>query len=120
MADYLPKFKPGQAITRSMTGTVVGGKLVTAAGVHAVAGSADWLGVASRDAVSGDRITVYQEGVQRLVANAAITIGVLVKADAAGTVIPWVSGTDNPALIVGLALEAAAGAASELDVKLSR
>jgi predicted RecA/RadA family phage recombinase len=45
-----PKFKPGQAITRAATATIVGGQLVTVAGAVAVADSVTWLGVATKNA----------------------------------------------------------------------
>lgn len=117
MADYLPKFKPGEAITRAITGTVTGGRIVTAAGIHAAAAATDWLGVASRDAVTGERITVYTDGVQRVVASGAIAIGSPVICGAAGTVVA--SATPPAGQQVGVALEAAADTA-ELDVKFSR
>src|SRR4051794_21368234 len=86
MGDYLPKYPEGDAFPLAITGAVTGGRLVTAAGVHAGANARDWLGVASRDAVNGDRITVYTGNVQRLIATGAITKGDLVVCAAAGTV----------------------------------
>lgn len=120
MGDYQPKFQPGQNPTRQMTGTVTGGQIVTVAGVVAGANASDWLGVASRDAVAGDRIVVHCDAIQRVVASAAIAAGATVKCAANGQVATWVSGTDAADLIVGKALEAAAGASSELDVKFIR
>lgn len=117
MGDYQPKFRPGEKLTRPMTGTVTGGRLVTVAGVTAGAGATDWLGVASKDAVTGDRITVHTDGVQRLIASGAITAGSPVICGAAGTVAA--SATPPAGQQVGVALEAAADTA-ELDVKLTR
>ena len=108
MADYRPKFKPGQAITRTLTGTVTGGRLVTVAGAHAAADSTTWLGVVDKDGVSGDVVGVYRGGVQYLVASAAISAGAPVKAAAAGKVVTYVDGTDAQLRLVGIALEAAA------------
>lgn len=120
MGDYQPSFRPGERITRPITGTVTGGRLVTVAGIHAAADSTTWLGVASRDAVSGDRIVVHTEGVQRLVAAAAIAAGDRVKCAAAGKVTPLAAGSDAYDRQVGIALEAAAADGDELDVKLIR
>ena len=120
MGDYAPKYRPGENLTRPLTGTVTGGQIVTVAGLVAGANATDWLGVASRDGVSGDRIVVHTDGVQRVVASAAIAAGASVKCAANGQVAAWVSGTDAADVIVGKALEAAAGAASELDVKFIR
>ena len=107
MGNYLPKYKPGEAISLDITGTVTGGRIVTAAGVHAAADSITFVGIASRDAVDGDRITVYRGGVQRVVASAAISVGGGVECAADGKVAPHVSGTDAPERRVGKALEAA-------------
>lgn len=125
MADYLPKFKPGTAITRVTSAAVTGGLLVSVSGSNTVATSAagdrSWLGVASRDATaSGQQIGVHCGGVQRLTASAAIAAGVLVKCAASGQVVTWVVGTDAAELAVGLTLEAAAGAASVIAVKMIR
>lgn len=126
MGDYLPKYKPGDAIPLNITATVTGGRLVTAAGAHAGANARDWLGVASRDAVNGDRITVYCEGVQRLIASGAITKGDLVVCAAAGAVsslaavtTPTAADVTNTRAIVGLALEDAVDTA-EVSVKMVR
>lgn len=119
MGDYQPKFKPGEAITRAITATVTGGRLVTVAGAQCAANAADWLGVASRDAVSGDRVTVYTEGVQRLTATGAIAAGARVKTAANGTVQTFTAGTDAADLLVGIALAAGVDG-GQLDVKLVR
>lgn len=120
MADYLPKFKPGEAISRVLTGTVTGGQLVTVAGAVAGAGAADWLGVAAFDGVSGDLIGVYSEGVQRLTAAAAITAGARVKCAAAGQVTTLTAGSDAYDTQVGIALEAASAQGDLIAVKMVR
>jgi hypothetical protein len=125
VADYLPKFKPGTAITRNVSAAVTGGQLVSVSGTGTVAPSAagdtGWLGVASRDALTvGQQTGVHCGGVQRLTASAAIAAGVLVKTAANGQIATWVVGTDAYQLAVGLSLEAAAGAASVISVKMTR
>jgi len=120
MADYLPKFREGDAITRAATATIVGGQLVTVAGAVAGADSTTWLGVADRDAVTGQDIGVYSGGVQYLTASAAIAAGDRVKCAAAGKVATLTAGTDAYDRLVGIALEAAAGDNSVLAVKMIR
>lgn len=120
MADYLPKFKPGQAITRQASAAVTGGQLVTVAGAPAAADSATWLGVASHDAESGDLVGVYCDGVQKLTASAAISAGARVKCAAAGKVATLTAGTDAYDRLVGIALEAAAADGDTILVKLVR
>ncbi len=116
MSDYLPKHKPGEAITLTATAVVAGGQVVTIAGAPAGADSVTWLGVASQDAAIGQRFGVYLGGVQRLTASAAIAAGALVKCAAAGQIVTHVDGTDATGRLVGIALEAAAGAASVIPV----
>lgn len=120
MPDYLPKFKPGEAISRVATATVLGGQLVTVAGAVAGANATDWLGVCAFDALSGGLIGVYTEGVQRLTAAGAITAGARVKCAAAGQVTTLTAGTDAYDTLVGIALEAATTAGDLIAVKLTR
>lgn len=118
MADYLPKFKPGQAVTFTASADVIGGRLVAITGNRTVgpagADSAAVVGVASRDAKSGERVTVFTRagGVHRLTALAAIAAGVKVSSAAAGKV-QTIGATTNP---IGLALEAAVNADDVIDV----
>jgi Uncharacterized conserved protein (DUF2190) len=92
MTDYIPKFKPGQAITLTASGTVTGGRLQAVTGVRTIADagadSAAVVGVAGVDGVSGDGITVFTRagGVHRLTAVAAIAAGALVVSAAGGKV----------------------------------
>lgn len=118
--DYLPKFKPGQAITRTATGTIVAGNMVTVAGAVAGADSTTWLGVAARDAVSSQTFGVYADGVQRVVASAAVAVGDRVKCAAAGKVAVLTAGSDAYDRLVGIALEAAAADGDVIAVKFSR
>jgi hypothetical protein len=119
VSDYLPKIIEGP-VTITATGTVTGGQLVTALGVTAPADSATWLGVASRDAISGVPFGVWVEGVQRLTAAGALAAGTLVKCAAAGQVTTWVAGTDGFEKFVGITLEAASGAGSIVATRMVR
>lgn len=118
MADYLPKFKPGQSVTFTASADVTGGRLVAVTGNRTVgpagADSAAVVGVAGFDAKAGERVTVFTRagGVHRLTASAAIAAGVKVSSAAAGT-IQTIGATTNP---VGLALEAATAADDVIDV----
>lgn len=118
MADYLPRFKPGEAITLTTSADVTGGRLVVASGVKTVAMAADdaanVIGVAAYDALSGEKVTVYTRagGVQRLVASAAITAGAKVVAEDAGK-IQTIAAKTNP---IGIALETAAADGDVIDV----
>ncbi|WP_221585563.1 DUF2190 family protein [Microbacterium sp. G2-8] len=104
MPGYLPKHNPGAAITIVATADVTGGQIVTAAGTPAGADATTVIGVAARDAASGDHVTVYSGGVQRLVASAAIAQGDLVKAAADGQVAVYTAGTDSTDVLLGVAL----------------
>lgn len=90
MAEYLPLKVPGQDLTFTASATITGGQLVRVSGSNTVApvtaASADWVGVAANDAVSGASVTVFTGGVQRLTASGAITAGANVEGAAAGAV----------------------------------
>lgn len=120
MGDWRPKLKPGQAITRTATGTIVGGNLVTVAGAVAAADSVTWLGVADKDVASGSIFGVLRGGVQYLVASAAISAGAPVKCAAAGKVVTYVDGTDAQLRLVGIALDAAAADGDVIAVAMAR
>ena len=102
MAEYLPIYKPGQAITLAASATITGGQLVEVTGSGTVgpagAASVKVVGVAAFDAVSGDNVTIYAAGVQHALASGAVSAGAVVQAGAAGTV---AAGTTAP---VGIAL----------------
>lgn len=106
MAEYLPIYKPGQAITLRASAAITGGQLVEVSGSGTVgpagAASVKVVGVAAFDAANGDAVTVYNAGVQHATASGAVTAGDVVQAGAAGTV---ASGTTAP---VGIALTTAA------------
>lgn len=106
MAGYLPLFQPGAAVTFDADAAITGGQLVAAVDnavrhvAPAAADSAAVVGVASRDAAAGQKVTVYllRHGVHRVEALAPITAGAKVYAGAGGKVAA--SGT-NP---IGIAL----------------
>lgn len=118
MADYLPKFKPGEAVTFTASADVIGGRLVAVTGPRTVgpagADSAAVVGVASVDAVSGETLTVFTRagGVHRLTASGAIAAGAKVSSAATGK-IQTVGETENP---IGMALEPAAANDDVIDV----
>ncbi len=90
MADYLPIYKPGQAITLKASAAITGGQLVevTGSGTVGPAGAASTkvVGVAGFTAAINDNVTIFTGGVQHAVAAGAITAGDVVQAGAAGTV----------------------------------
>lgn len=107
MANYLPKYLPGDSVTLTAgAGGVVGGQLVTVAGVTTAGGDCT-AGVAGFDAPAGSPVTVLREGVQRLMASGDVALGDPLKAAAGGTVVKWVSGTDAANLYIGDAWSAA-------------
>lgn len=122
MAEYLPLYKPGREITRAASATITGGQLVIVSGSGTVApGSAAthlWVGVAGQDAASGDNVTVYSGGVQRIVATGTVTAGQLVEAATGGTVATHTNGT-NDFNVVGLALNTAT-AGQLVEVQMDR
>lgn len=66
-----------------------------------------------------DYVGVSKCGVWNLTAGGAVAAFDVLKAGAAGTVVPWVSGTDSPAAIVGIAQAAIAnGAAGPVELRL--
>lgn len=109
MADYLPKFKPGQAVTFKASAAVTGGREVVVTGNRTVGpAGADALaiGTAGFDAAIGEDVTVFLRGngVHELVAAGAIAAGAKVITATGGKVATIGSGT-NP---IGVALVAAA------------
>lgn len=121
MADYVPLFKPGQAITRQASAAITGGRMVVVSGNGTVAesagASAAWVGVAGFDCASGDQVTVYAGGVQRPIASGAITAGDIVVTAAAGRVVT--NAAPGAGQQVGVALSTAADGAA-VDVMFLR
>ncbi|WP_278101674.1 capsid cement protein [Microbacterium proteolyticum] len=122
MVEYMPLFQPGTQITRQASASVTGGQLVVVSGSGTVAPSSGathaWVGVAAVDAVSGDDLTVYRMGVQRLTASGSITAGQTVEPAANGAVAAHTNGT-NDINVVGLALTDS-GPGGLVQVKLRR
>lgn len=112
MADYLPLFMDGDQVPFTVgTGGCTGGQLLNVSGI--VSGLGDTVaGVAGFDQVQGGSVTIFREGIHRLTAGATITLGQPLKAGAAGTVVPWVSGTDAANLYIADAWSAAANGAT--------
>lgn len=86
MPDYLPKFTGPFTVTA--TATVTGGRLARAGGTMGADTSLDVVGIFAHDAVTGQKVTVYDlnVGVHRLVASGAIPAGAKVVSDANGKV----------------------------------
>ena len=123
MAEYVPLFKSGQAVTRQASAAITGGQLVRVSGNGTVApttaASADWFGVAAFDAANGTQVGVFTSGVQRIACTAAITAGATVEGAANGQVATHTNGT-NDINIVGLALSTTTAAGQLVEVKLVR
>jgi hypothetical protein len=121
MAEYLPIYKPGQALTLKASATITGGQLVALTGSGTVgpasAGSAAWVGVAAFDAATNDNVTIHSGGVQSVTASGAVTAGDAVAAAANGQV--STSATPASAVFVGVALTTAASGA-KVRVKFAR
>ncbi len=116
MADHLPKFKPGQAVTFTAGGNITGGNVVEVGAadrtvVVAGAASVKAIGTAGHDAQTGDKLVVHLPGpIDTAVSAAAIARGAKVEAGAAGTV-----QTATTGLVLGIALTAAAGAGDVIE-----
>lgn len=117
MAEYLPIYKPGQAITLKASAAITGGQLieVTGSGTVGPAGAASTkvVGVAAFDAATNDNLTVYAGGVQHAIASGTVAAGDVVQAAANGQV---ATGTTAP---VGIALTAAT-AGTDVRVQFNR
>lgn len=119
MADFTPRFKPGQSWTATTSANVTGGKLLEVSGdgtvAHAGVASVAVVGVAAFDASSGDVVTVYSPKIAVLVSSGTITAGSQVVAGAAGIVTalaavttPTAGDVTGSRAIVGVALTTAA------------
>lgn len=123
MADYVSIFKPGEEITQIVGATaVVGGNLVMLSAANTVVpttgATAAWLGVATTDAPIGGKVGVISGGVQELVASAAIAVGAMVIAAAAGKIATVGAGTFGQD--VGVAMTAATNDGDKIRVKMAR
>lgn len=112
--EYIPVYKPGQALTLKASATVTAGQVVavTGSGTVGPAGAASKavVGVVAFSGVANDNVTVYAGGVQTCTASGAITAGDPVIAGAAGTVVSAASPAAGTQL--GIALTTAADAAA--------
>lgn len=92
MADYTPIICDDDlSYTAVASASITGGQVLVVTGVNTVgpAGVAALpiAGVASRDAVSGDNLTVYRSGIQNLVATGTVAAGDALTSGASGTVV---------------------------------
>src|SRR5690625_1416547 len=104
MADYVPVYKPGQALTLKASAAINGGQIVEVTGDGTVgpagAASEKVVGVAAFDANANDNVNVFAGGVQSVTASAAISAGDQVVAAASGEATS--QGGADP--VIGLAL----------------
>jgi hypothetical protein len=118
MAEYLPLYEEGQAVTSQASATITAGQMVAVSGNGTVgpagANSTAWVGVAAFDAVSGDKVTYYSGGVQRPITSGTVTAGDLVVCAASGAVstlaavtTPTAADVTNTRAIIGVALTTA-------------
>lgn len=118
MAEYLPVFKPGQAITLKASAAITGGQLVAVTGVGTVgpagANALNWIGVAGFDAGINEQVTVFASGVQSVVTSGTVTAGDVVVPAAAGAVAtlavvttPTAADVTGTRAIVGVAISTA-------------
>lgn len=98
---------PLLTLTLAATGTLVAARFVTPAGAQAGA-DANAIGVSRVAAVSGDKVPVDALG------TAVVEAGATLKSDASGRGITWVTSGAR----LGIALEAASGAGSLIEVLL--
>jgi hypothetical protein len=110
MADYTPIICDDDlSYTAQASATITGGQvlIVTGSGTVGPAGSAGTpiAGVAARDAVSGDKLTVFRNGIQELVASGTVTAGDLLTSGAAGTALT--AATPAVGAFIGTALTTA-------------
>lgn len=116
MAEYVPLYMPGDAITGTATADITGGQAVRVSGnaTFAPATQASHLivGVAAFDAANGGKVTIFGRGiVHRLTAAGAVTAADAVEAAAAGAVATHTQGT-NDVRVFGVALTTAADTAA--------
>lgn len=90
MADHLPRYAPGKAVTYTATAAVTGGRLVTVSGDRTVAHTSAAgvvAGVAARDAAIDQDVLVLDGGIHELTATAVgIAAGARVVSAAGGLI----------------------------------
>ena len=110
MAEYVPLFAPGTAVTRRASAAITGGQVVAVTGPGTVgpagADSASWVGIAGFDAKTGEDVTIWSGGIQRPIASGAVAAGAAVACAAAGKVASAASPT--ALTLVGIAQTTAA------------
>lgn len=114
MSDYTPVFTPGQTVSLTASGTIVGGQLVEVSGngtvAAAAAGSTKAIGVAAFDVATGARVTVHiGKVVQEATASGAVNAGDMLAAAANGQVAA--SATPAVGAQIGVAITTAASGA---------
>jgi hypothetical protein len=130
MAEYLPIYKPGQALTLKASAAIVGGQLVAVSGSGTVApagaAAANWVGVAAFDAAINDNVTIHCDGVQSVTASGTVTAGDQVISAAAGAVstaaavtTPTAADVNTTRQLVGVALTTAA-TGNKVRIKFTR
>lgn len=110
MADYTPIICDDDlSYTAQASATITGGQVLMVTGVGTVgpagAASTPIAGVASRDAASGDKLTVFRCGIQELVASGTVTAADLVTSNTAGTAVT--AATPAVGAFIGTALTTA-------------
>lgn len=126
MAQHIALFNDGEPVTFAASAAVTAGQLVAVSGDRTVApagaNSTAWVGVASVDAGTGDKLAVVKGGVQRVLASGAISAGALVVAAADGKVAalaavttPTAADVTNTRAIVGIALTGGTDVLVEID-----
>lgn len=128
MADGTPFLFPGDSWTGHCNVAVTGQTFVNvvanqqADGPYTIgygAAGSKPAGVAMRDGAVGDRITVMQDGIQPVVAGAALVAGQEVMADAAGKAIPWVAAAEANVRAGKCMADTANGAVAPIRLSLS-
>jgi hypothetical protein len=113
VADYIEVSEPTTRRTRTAGGTITGGQLVYVSGANTVqatsAATGAWVGIATQDATSGNKVGVISGNEQELVAAATIAAGDPLMAAAAGQVTPFTGTTYSQK--VGTALTGGASGA---------
>lgn len=109
MSDYVPLIDGG-SFTSQASASITGGELLVVSGDGTVAAasgaSGAFAGVAGFDCSSGDKVTVYIGGVQRITNTGGVTAGNTLESASGGKVATHTEGT-NDQRVVGVALNTA-------------
>ncbi|WP_336250979.1 DUF2190 family protein [Stomatohabitans albus] len=104
------KFGPDAAITCEAEEALTAGQTVMVGSepgkVKVATAGKVYFGVAATDVGVGEPVTVHRQGILRMVAGAAVTVGSVVKTGAGGKVVPGTGLAEAGA--VGIALDKAA------------